>query len=149
VRSSDGSVAGRGSTTTLVPAALRPNDIAVGSVRLRGRPPPDARYELTVSSRRLRRSASSPVLTVTNTALSSPMVGSVAQQLTGTISNTGKHRVRGPILALALCTDEAGHPVLTASSTVAPRGLRAGAGTPVTILFPALCPAYLVGARPR
>jgi len=61
----------------------------------------------------------------------------------------GRRRVSGPVVALALCLNEASHPVLTASSTIAKRGLRAGAGTPFTIAFPELCPAYLVGARSR
>src|SRR5207244_3045637 len=38
-RSSDGTAVERGLTTTLVPAALRPNDLAIGSVRLSGKPP--------------------------------------------------------------------------------------------------------------
>jgi len=57
--------------------------------------------------------------------------------------------VRSPVVALALCLNEANHPVLTASSNIAKRGLGGGAGTPFTISFPELCPAYLVGARSR
>lgn len=148
-RSPDGKVAGRGSTTTLVPAALRPNDLAIGSVRVTGKPPANAKEEFKVSSHRLRRSAPMPTLAVTNTALGSPTVGSVAQQLTGEVANTGRRRVRGLVVALALCLNQANHPVLTASSKVAKGGLGAGAGTPFTIAFPALCPAYLVGARSR
>jgi hypothetical protein len=57
--------------------------------------------------------------------------------------------VRSPVVALALCLNEANHPLLTASSTIAKRGVGAGAGTPFTIAFPEVCPAYLVGARSR
>jgi hypothetical protein len=148
-RASGGKVVGRGSTTTLVPAVLRPNDVAIGSVHLSGKPPANPKYTFTVSSHRLRRRAQAPTLVVTNTALGGPIVGSVAQQLTGEVSNTGRRRVRGPVVALALCLNEASHPVLTASSNIAKRGLGTGAGTRFTIAFPELCPAYLVGARSR
>ena len=148
-RSSGGKVVGRGSTTVLVPGVLRPNDVAIASVHVSGRPPPNARYRFKVSSHRLRESASVAVLTVTNAALGSPMVGPVAQQLTGEVTNTGRRRARGPIVALALCLNQASHPVLTASSNIAEHGLGAGASTPFTIAFPELCPAYLVGARSR
>jgi hypothetical protein len=147
VRGPDGKVVGRGSTTTIVPSALNPNEIAVGSVRLERGVPAGAKYEFEVTSHRLRNKASS--LAPTATALSAPMVGSVAQQLTGSVSNAGRRRAPGPVVVVALCVNQAGHPVLTGSSTVARRGLAAGASTPFTINFPALCPAYLVGARSR
>jgi hypothetical protein len=150
-RGPDGKVLGRGSTTTttIVPSALNPNEVAVGSVRLKRGAPAGAKYELKVTSHRLRTKASTPTLAVTQTALSGPMVGSVAQQLTGSVRNAGRRRASGPVVVLALCVNQAGHPVLTGSSTVARRGLAGGASTPFTINFASLCPAYLVGARSR
>lgn len=149
VRGPDAKVVERGSTTTIVPSTLAPNEVAVGSVRLKRGAPAAAKYEFTVTSHGLRDKAQSPALTVTQTALSAPMVGPVAQRLTGSVGNTGRSRARSPVVVLAMCLNQAGHPVLTASSTVARRGLAAGASTPLTINFPALCPAYLVGARSR
>jgi hypothetical protein len=146
-RQPDGKVVARGSTGVLVPAIVRPDGIAIGGIRLRGRSGVDSKYGFNVSSRRRRNEASDPALEFTKTDLSGPMVGSVAQRLTGDLRNAGRGKVRGPVVVSALCLNEASHPVLNASSSTAPKGLRGGTTVPFAIEFPELCPAYLVGAR--
>jgi hypothetical protein len=148
-RGADRKVVGRGSTTRIVPSAVNPNEVAVGGVRLNKPARPGATYEFKVSSHRLRHAVSTPALQVTNTTLSGPMVGAVAQTLMVEARNTGRHSLRGPITVLALCLNQANHPVLAAAAKGAKPGLRAGASSSFTIAFSALCPAYLVGARSR
>jgi hypothetical protein len=146
-RGPDGKVVARGTTRDVVPTSMRPGEIAIGGVRLSRPAGTDSTYEFSVSSSRRRHGASEPALEVTTTELSDPIVGSVAQRLTGEVRNAGRKKVRGPVVVTALCLNQASHPVLTASSSVARRGLKGRASTRFTIEFRELCPAYLVGAR--
>jgi hypothetical protein len=148
-RGADHKVVGRGTTRRLVPQVVPPDRIAIGGVRFQEPAGAAPTYEFKVSSRRRDRLASGTDLQVTTTELSAPMVGSVAQRLTGELRNRGRRKVRGPVDVTVLCLNEANRPVLTSSLTAARRGLASGASAAFTIELPELCPAYLVGARSR
>jgi hypothetical protein len=148
-RGPEGKVLGRGSTTTIVPSALNPNEIAIGRVRLSKPGPAGAKYEFKVSTHRLRHRAPTSTLQVATMMPSSPMVGGVAQTLTVEAHNAGRGKIRGPITVVAVCFNQANHPVQSESAKDSKAGLPAGARWSYTFGFSSLCPAYLVGARSR
>jgi hypothetical protein len=149
VRGPDGKVVGRGSTTTIVPSALNPNEVAIGRVRLSKPAPTGAKYEFKVSTHRLRHRAPTSTLLVATMMPSSPMVGGVAQTLTVETRNAGRRKIRGPITVIVVCFNQANHPVQSESAKDSKAGLPAGGSWSHTFGFSSLCPAYLVGARSR
>ncbi len=149
VRGPDGKVVGRGSTSTIVPSALNPNEVAIGRVRLSRPAPAGAKYEFKVSTHRLRHRARTSTLLVATMMPSSPMVGGVAQTLTVQARNAGRRKIRGAITVTVVCFNQANHPVQSESAKDSKAGLPAGGSWSHTFGFSSLCPAYLVGARSR
>jgi hypothetical protein len=74
------------------------------------------------------------------------MDGPVAQQLTMTLANPSKTRLRGPVRVAVMCFGEARTPALLASAHMARTSIRPDASVPASVDLHELCPSYLVGA---
>jgi hypothetical protein len=141
----DGTVSTRARSVVVVPSVIAPGAFAVARVGF-GKAPlaPDDKVTVGVRTSRRGGAAAGP-LSVSQTTLSGPQSGPVAQQLAVTLANGSTRAVRARGTLGVMCFGEAQNPVLTVTARVPKKKIAAGGTTTTTVDLPALCPSYLVG----
>jgi hypothetical protein len=141
----DGTGSTRARSAVVVPSVIAPGAFAVARVGF-GTTPLSPTDKVQISVRKARRGGSTAgPLAVSQTTLSGPRAGPVAQQLSVTLANSSTHAVRARGTLGVMCFGEAQNLVLMVTARVPKRKITAGGTTTATVDLPALCPSYLVG----
>ena len=145
-RTTDGSLAGTGSSQGFAPSTVAPGEWSFGYVYFDGQVPAGAQFDITATAETDADSIGSVDVAPIETNLVPGEFG--GQQIVGIVENSTEEEVAGPVDVQVLCFDQAGtavastHRGYTDADTVAAQGTASFS----VDLFEAACPNYVVGA---
>jgi hypothetical protein len=148
--SADGSVVIGARTTKAYPQVVAPTQLALASVRFRGKDlaaNPNPTITVKVRSTRVSAVRAGRLLSVGSLVLSPPQTGAVAQTMAATLTNPTKAwTARRPEVAV-MCFSEASTPTTFTNARAPVRRLAPAKSASVSVPLTSLCPTYLVAAR--